>query len=284
MPSENKPNVNTVWASTGEATSVSADKQALGYVEEIPFYDDFNGHMQQISRFQKHCNQEGIPVWDEDTPYFVGGSAKSPVDKNVYRAVADNTGVPPISSVGGAVNAAWVRWSYTLPELMDAVSDIFVATINPFAAPPGPGWLLCNGANVSRATYAKLFSKIGTTYGTGNGTTTFGLPELRGEFIRGLDNGRGIDAGRANGSFQVGTTHAYAKSAGGAGTVGASWADELLGFEQGTKEELNTEQSIVRGGRIYPAGTTYQENPATTVLTTFKSRPRNVAFPYYIKF
>jgi len=64
------------------------------------------------------------------------------------------------------------------------------------------GWLECNGSAISRTTFARLFSNIGTTFGVGNGTTTFNIPDLRGEFIRGYDNGRGIDAGRAFGTAQ----------------------------------------------------------------------------------
>lgn len=65
------------------------------------------------------------------------------------------------------------------------------------------GYLKCNGAAISRATYSALFTAIGTTFGVGDGSTTFNLPDLRGEFIRGLDDGRGIDSGRALGSAQV---------------------------------------------------------------------------------
>lgn len=65
------------------------------------------------------------------------------------------------------------------------------------------GWLECNGAAVSRTTYANLFAAIGTTYGAGNGTTTFNLPDLRGMFVRGWDNGRSLDPGRALGSQQA---------------------------------------------------------------------------------
>jgi microcystin-dependent protein len=72
-----------------------------------------------------------------------------------------------------------------------------------FAASAAPsGWLECNGALVSRTTFADLFAEIGTDYGAGDGSTTFALPDLRGEFIRGWDNGRGVDAGRTRGSAQ----------------------------------------------------------------------------------
>jgi phage-related tail fiber protein len=64
------------------------------------------------------------------------------------------------------------------------------------------GYLKANGANVSRTTYAALFAAIGTLWGAGDGSTTFTLPDMRGEFIRCLDDGRGVDTGRGMGSFQ----------------------------------------------------------------------------------
>lgn len=72
-----------------------------------------------------------------------------------------------------------------------------------FATANAPtGWLKANGALVSRTTYARLFAAIGTLHGVGDGSTTFKLPDLRGEFIRGADDGRGVDSGRTVGSSQ----------------------------------------------------------------------------------
>lgn len=65
------------------------------------------------------------------------------------------------------------------------------------------GYLKCNGSAISRTTYANLFSIIGTTFGAGDGSTTFNIPDLRGEFIRGWDDGRGVDSGRTFGSYQA---------------------------------------------------------------------------------
>lgn len=84
-----------------------------------------------------------------------------------------------------------------LSVLVPAGSVIAYAAI---AAPDG--WLKANGAAVSRETYADLFAAIGTTFGVGDGTTTFNVPDLRGSFLRGWDDGRGVDAGRAFGSIQ----------------------------------------------------------------------------------
>ena len=65
------------------------------------------------------------------------------------------------------------------------------------------GFLKANGATVSRSTYADLFSAIGTTFGAGDGSTTFLVPDLRGEFMRGWDDSRGIDSSRVFGSTQA---------------------------------------------------------------------------------
>lgn len=73
-----------------------------------------------------------------------------------------------------------------------------------FAASSAPtGWIKANGALLSRAGYPNLFAVIGTTFGAGDGSTTFQIPDLRGEFLRGLDDGRGVDSGRALGSYQT---------------------------------------------------------------------------------
>lgn len=83
---------------------------------------------------------------------------------------------------------------------------------------PPDGYIKAYGAILSRDVYAWLFSKIGTFHGAGDGETTFGTPDLRGEFLRGLDDGRGVDAGRVLGSFQASQnlshTHNYLKSTG----------------------------------------------------------------------
>jgi microcystin-dependent protein len=91
---------------------------------------------------------------------------------------------------------------------------------------PPAGWLKANGAAVSRSTYAALFTAIGTTFGVGDGSTTFNLPDLRGEFMRGWDDGRGVDSGRAFGSAQaddfLSHTHSYTLPQGNTNTTNGS--------------------------------------------------------------
>ena len=59
-----------------------------------------------------------------------------------------------------------------------------------------PGWLLCDGRNVSRTTYADLFARLATNFGAGDGSTTFGIPDLRGRVVAGKDNMGGGSADR----------------------------------------------------------------------------------------
>jgi len=72
-----------------------------------------------------------------------------------------------------------------------------------FAMSTAPsGWIKCNGAVISRTTYVNLFNAIGVAFGAGDGSTTFKLPDLRGEFLRAWDDGRGADTSRAFGTAQ----------------------------------------------------------------------------------
>lgn len=116
----------------------------------------------------------------------------------------------------------------------------------------------------------------------GDGALTFRGPEMRGEFLRVLDEGRNADLGRIMGSNQAGTVHSYAMGANGGGAVGSRWSDSISAVGAQTHES----QAWIKpsnGGPIYPAGTAYQQDAANTLLYTFTSRPRNVAYPGRMK-
>ena len=98
-------------------------------------------------------------------------------------------------------------------------SSIPSGAVMDFAGSTAPaGWLLCAGQAVSRTTFNALFVAIGTTYGAGDGSTTFNLPDLRGRTTAGVDNMNGSAANRvtSGGSGIAGTTLG---AAGGAETV-----------------------------------------------------------------
>jgi microcystin-dependent protein len=78
-------------------------------------------------------------------------------------------------------------------------SAIPVGMIAPMATSFVPdGWLVCNGAAVSRTTYARLFEYLGESHGEGNGTTTFNVPNYQGLFLRMVANGSSNDPDRAS--------------------------------------------------------------------------------------
>ena len=83
-----------------------------------------------------------------------------------------------------------------------SAGEIPIGTINPYAGLvegtargklEQQGWLVCDGATVSRSMYEELFDTIGGSFGVGDNVNTFNLPDLRGRFVRGVDNGTNQD-------------------------------------------------------------------------------------------
>ena len=124
------------------------------------------------------------------------------------------------------------------------------------------GYIECNGAAVSRSTYSALFSAIGVTHGSGNGTTTFNVPDLRGEFIRGWDNSKGVDNGRAFGSSQAdafqGHGHSLDSQSNGSGGGNGTYA---MGATQVT-DRVGVPVSLSGYGTVRIASETRSRNVA----------------------
>lgn len=94
---------------------------------------------------------------------------------------------------------------------MASASELFSAVpagaVMPYAGSSAPsGWLFAAGQAVSRTTYAALFAAIGTTYGAGDGSTTFNLPDLEGRAVFGRDDMSGSAAGRLSNTGINGST------------------------------------------------------------------------------
>lgn len=107
------------------------------------------------------------------------------------------------------------------------MAEVFTGAICASASSNVPkGWLLCNGQAVSRTTYSKLFAEIGTKYGTGNGSSTFNVPNLNQKFPE-MDSsktlGTSVAAGLPNISGEV--SSAYGKTKGGTATGSFTYTD-----------------------------------------------------------
>ncbi len=167
-----------------------------------------------------------------------------------------------------ACNAgAWSPWAEVVIGIEGAIMAFAMST-------PPPGWIICNGYALSRTTYAALFAKIGTTYGAGDGATTFNIPDARGKFVRAADLNSGIDPGRVLGTDQmdgfpdhghVNTLHTANGPPGGGGEfVGSGGAPG----------------SIQVSGRVLGA----VPLAGGSIRTANETRPRNLAFLVCIKY
>ena len=148
-----------------------------------------------------------------------------------------------------------------------------VGIVQAFAGTTIPsGWLLCDGSAVSRTDYAALYAVIGTTYGAGNGSTTFNLPNLTNKFIQGnATAGTVKSAGLPNitGKFQKIYTYSDQASATGAFSLDAN------ATVNGPYENHNTNKGLVisldasRSSSVYGNSTTVQP-PALTMRYIIK--------------
>jgi microcystin-dependent protein len=194
-------------------------------------------------------------------------------DANVTTAKIADANVTTAKLANGAV---------TQEKLNSSVTLVPTGAVMPFAMNSAPsGWLAANGAAVSRVTYAALFAAIGTTYGVGDGTTTFALPDLRGIFLRG------------SGSQTIsGIT--YNK------TFGAKETDEnkahrhFIVNDDGATDTIPTNSNFVarRGASTSFSTQNYlltstSTNPSlglTSASGETETRPANIALLYCIKF
>ena len=176
----------------------------------------------------------------------------------------------------------------------ELAAGVPVGTILTFgASTPPSGFLECNGSAISRSTYASLFSILSTTHGAGDGSSTFNLPDLRGQFVRGWDNSAGVDASRVFGSTQtdqnknhthttdsVTLTGGIRKISEGFGAGGSA-----TGVFTKTADGNNT---ITGSSSTSPVGGVDFDGTHTHTISSSgggtEARPTNLALMYIIKF
>lgn len=203
-------------------------------------------------------------------------------------------GVPTVTLADGEVVTAKIAdGAVTQSKLNSSVTLVPTGAVLPFAMNSVPsGWLAANGAAVSRTAYAALFTAIGTTYGSGDGSTTFNLPDLRGYFVRGSGtNSDGTAAGTfgakvedaviahthsgTTGNMSAHATHDHNMTVTGLGLGGGGGnpvqSTNSFGTNSTSIQTANTEHQHTF--------TTSSQSPAGATET----RPKNIALLYCIK-
>lgn len=238
----------------GTATNITINSGTITGITDLAVADGGTGSS-TASGARTNLGLGTISTQNANSVAITGGSVTGITDL----AVADGG--------TGASTAAAARTNLSVPSVADMTSAITIAmppaVVLPFARNTAPtGWLKCNGAAVSRTTYADLFAAIGTTFGVGDGSTTFNVPDLRGEFVRGWDDGRGVDSGRGFGSTQ---------------------ADELKSHTHNLKVLYRTiDGNNSEGDQTVMTSQAAQSGYITNTGGT-ETRPRNVALLYCIK-
>lgn len=161
--------------------------------------------------------------------------------------------------------STWGRWV----ELYDDASNDMVGSVATFITTVTPnGYIKANGAAVSRTAYQRLFNKVGTFWGAGDGSTTFNVPDLRGYFPRFWDDSRGIDSGRSFGSFQEDLIKSHDHNRN----------------PDGSLESVVLPDGGVNSGDIQGPTVRMKQFSKTGLTGGTETRPKNVALVAWIKY
>ena len=154
-------------------------------------------------------------------------------------------------------------------------ADAPVGSIQAYGGATAPwGWLLCQGQAISRTTYAELFGVIGTSFGAGDGSTTFNIPDLRGEFLRGAgtNSHSGQGSGGSVGQHQNATAVPDIYTA-AAGTVIVSPGKDAIW------SNTDAEVSASSGYKTVALSTA----GGTNIPSNYMVRPTNTSVNFIIK-
>lgn len=197
------------------------------------------------------------------------GLVKDVADLGV--TVGDNSAglVKDVSDLQTTVGDATAGLVKDVADLQTDVAGLTLPSgmITPYGGATAPsGWLLCDGTAVSRETYADLFAAIGTTFGTGDGSTTFNIPNLQDKFVEGASStntlGSTKNAGLPNitGTFNADNLHHGGGAWGGAFTNGFVHAGnaQQMSSGVGTTSDNSISFDASLSNNIYGASNTVQ--------------------------
>ncbi len=210
-----------------------------------------------------------------------GLGANNIQDNSIGAAEIQTSAVTTVKIADGAVTTVKIAdGAVTTAKLLAALQEYLVPVgqVASYGGDTAPaGWLLCDGTAVSRTTYATLFALVGVRFGSGNGTTTFNAPDLRGRFIRGRDNAVARDPNAA--------TRTAMNSGGATGdNVGSVQLDDFkftnlrLGMNQSTSGG-----SVTTFGNSTTSTGTLSFTSSDATKTGLETRPKNAYLNYIIK-
>lgn len=206
-------------------------------------------------------------------------------------------GVPTVTLANDEVVTAKIaNGAVTSAKLGSDIILVPAGAVMPFAMNSAPtGWLAANGIAVSRTTYASLFAVISTTYGTGDGSTTFNLPDLRGYFVRGAGTNSDGTVSATFGAKQAHAVIAHTHS----GTTGNDSPDHTHVNYTGRRDNTDIWDGAYPAGNSNPiiqtaspwptsGASTRHQHPFTSSNQSpagaSETRPANIAMLYCIKF
>jgi hypothetical protein len=189
------------WASSGTRAFAGLVKTAQGWLSrEKPPSQWFNYIMHQTESKLNHIFSYGVSLWNAGTSYPLGACVTH--DGVQWRALNAN-----LNSTPSLANADWAQ----LATINDVNNSLPIGCgVWTYNLTVTTGFVFFEGQALSRVAYPQLFAALGTRFGSGDGVTTFNLPDERGEFFRGFTGGSGIDAGRVLGSKQTQAIQAHA--------------------------------------------------------------------------
>jgi len=219
--------VHTVYGALPNAApinSISQDQNKTNWlVIECIIPEDIGGFtVRELGIFDSDDELFAIANYPETyKPSLVEGSAQDFLIRTILEvANTDSVELSIDPSIVLASRDYVDRNTLTEKAIRTYVEDMLIGVVASFATSTLPdGWLECDGQAIYRTQYAKLFARIGIKFGVGDGVSTFNVPNLQGEFIRGWDNGRGIDVGRSFGSWQVDELQSHGHIEGGSGHI-----------------------------------------------------------------
>lgn len=140
-----------------------------------------NGLFKLVGDSVYYMQNGGLWSYNSAFDYAVGRVVLY-TDGNLYKCIQANSSTAPKAPTDSAY---WSKIALLsdFSEFGFNTGDIKIHTTSTVPN----GWLLCNGAGISRTTFSNLFAEIGTTYGTGDGSTTFNIPDLRDRYIIGAN-------------------------------------------------------------------------------------------------